>query len=156
MNTTEQFYQDCGNIILLSTSMEHTLGVHLTMFLKNRRLLQSPENVNEFTHKTFNEKIKLLQRLCEEKKTNIERKERLLKALREMKNIRNQVGHWGMFYIPETGGYKLQNIKSEKEEPLDAGNAVKQMNDNYSIAYRELLELYNQLFYPETSRDENT
>jgi hypothetical protein len=154
MNTTQQFYYDCGEIMLLSTSIDYELGKHLTMILKHNNPPDIFTNIlDEYSNKGFYEKIILLEKLCDEKKTDKERKKRLLKALNEIRESRNKVGHWGASYNPKNDEFRLQGRKPKEQnkEYFDAHKAAKEVSQNWFIAHRELIELYNEIFFPKTS-----
>ena len=143
--------------MLVSTSIEYTLGQYLTVFLKHRNPTHpfASASADRFADATFNDKITLLETLCDENKTNKERRIRLLNALREIKKIRNKIGHWGASYDPESDNFRLKDrrLKKPSKEHLDASKAVKVVNKDYSIAYRGLSELYNEIFFPESTTE---
>jgi hypothetical protein len=147
MNTSEQFYCDCGQIVLLSTSIEHTVGQYLTIITTNGDALDIFTTEDKFARKTFEYKIRLIEKLCETKNINSTTKTRLIKALRDIKSSRNSVGHWGASYDQNSNQFKLQDLKSSllDEHCLDANKTIKEVQNNYFIAYRELSNFYNEL-----------
>ena len=129
MNTAQQFYAHCGEIVLVSTSIEHTLGQHLTVFLLRGKPLNVFQVEDKFSEEKFDNKIRLLANLCETR--NI-KSVILLKALGDIKKARNSVAHWGASYDPRSDQFRLNNrtLKKLKREPLDTSKAVKEVNEN--------------------------
>ena len=149
MNTNEQFYADCGQIILISTSIEHELGKYLTAFLligKKEKMEEYPEN--QFADMKFDHKINLIEKFCETRKTDIKNKEELINSLHIIQRARNKVAHWGLAYNKQEEKFELKHITNPNKEPFDAIKAREEACQKWSVALIALMNLHNEIFFP--------
>ena len=147
----DEFNRNCGIIIGQAAHIESSLEFLISNYFSNpqtrRTFLLSDTIITELS---FERKIAVFKRICEEEHIEKGRVEKVIESIRFVQEKRNRIAH-GQTFLESIGTIKLQKRKSslyKKDELELTPELMKQLADRTLAAVQGINGIYLELSDP--------